>query len=57
MKVTRNVFTISDLNEWMDEQTLVINRNYQRAKGLWPSNARSYFIDTILNGFPFLHEH
>ena len=53
MKVTRNVFTISDLNEWMDEQTLAINRNYQRAKGLWPSNARSYFIDTILNGFPF----
>ena len=53
MKVTRNVFNISDLNEWMNERTLTINRNYQRAKGLWPSNARSYFIDTILNGFPF----
>ena len=53
MKVTRNVFTISDLNGWMDDKTLVINRNYQRSKGLWPINARSYFIDTILNGFPF----
>jgi len=53
MKVTRNVFTISDLNDWLNENTLVINRNYQRSKGLWPINARSYFIDTILNGFPF----
>lgn len=53
MKVTRNVFTISDLNGWMSEDTLVINREYQRSKGLWPINARSYFIDTILNGFPF----
>lgn len=53
MKVTRNVFTISDLNGWMSENTLVINRDYQRSTGLWPINARSYFIDTILNGFPF----
>jgi len=53
MKVTRNVFTISDLNGWMGENALVINRDYQRSTGLWPINARSYFIDTILNGFPF----
>jgi hypothetical protein len=53
MKVTRNVFTISDLTEWMNEKALIINRNYQRSRGLWPSNSRSYFVDTILNGFPF----
>ncbi len=34
-------------------QNLGINRSYQRSKGLWPNNARTYFIDTILNDFPF----
>ena len=53
MKVTRNLFTIADLVKWMDEKSLVVNRDYQRSPGLWPSNARSYFIDTILNGYPF----
>lgn len=53
MNVTRNVFTISDLSNWMDEKKLIVNHTYQRSKGLWPPNARSYFIDTILNGFPF----
>ena len=53
MKVTRNVFTISDLVKWMDEKNLVVNRDYQRSGGLWPANARSYFIDTILSGYPF----
>lgn len=53
MNVTRNVFTISDLSNWMDNRDLVVNHNYQRSQGLWPPNARSFFIDTILNGFPF----
>ncbi len=53
MNITRNLFTISDLCNWMDEKSLIINRDYQRSKGLWPLNARSYFIDTILSGFPF----
>ena len=44
---------VSDLSNWMDEKVLVINKKYQRSAGLWPINARSYFIDTILNGFPF----
>jgi len=37
----------------MDEKILLVNREYQRSSGLWPLNARSYFIDTIINGFPF----
>ncbi|HPG41457.1 MAG TPA: DUF262 domain-containing protein [bacterium] len=53
MQVTRNVIIISDISNWMDEKQLLINTKYQRSKGLWPPNARSYFIDTILNGFPF----
>jgi len=37
----------------MKSSDLTINRRYQRSKGLWPNNARTYFIDTILNDFPF----
>lgn len=53
MQVTRNVFTIADLVGWLNDKNLDINRDYQRGAGLWPLNARSYFIDTILNGYPF----
>lgn len=53
MKITRNVFSISDLCSWLNEKTLEINRDYQRGSGLWPVTARSYFIDTILNEYPF----
>lgn len=53
MRVTRNIMIISDLSNWMDEKQLVINKKYQRSKGLWAPNARAYFIDTILNSFPF----
>ena len=53
MKVVRNIFTIADLNGWMNDLTLIVNKNYQRGVGLWPLNARTYFIDSILNGYPF----
>lgn len=53
MQVTRNLILISDISNWMDEKILRVNKNYQRSPGLWPINARSYFIDTIINGFPF----
>lgn len=53
MKLTRNVFTVADLNSWLEDKTLRVNHEYQRSKGLWPVNARTYFIDTILNDYPF----
>ena len=53
MQITRNVLTINDLNNWYDEKTLVINKDYQREGGIWVPNARTYFIDTILNEYPF----
>jgi len=53
MQITRNVLTISDINSWYEERTLIINKDYQREGGIWVLNARTYFIDTILNGFPF----
>lgn len=53
MQITRNVFTINDLNNWYEENALIINKDYQREGGIWVTNARTYFIDTILNEFPF----
>lgn len=53
MRLVRNVFTIADLNNWLESKTLIVSHEYQRVQGLWPINARSYFIDTILNGYPF----
>lgn len=53
MKILRNTFPVSDLYNQMKSGELTINRTYQRSQGLWPSNSRSYFIDTILNEFPF----
>lgn len=53
MRIIRNTLTIADLYRFYEEGSLCINRDYQREAGLWPSNARSFFIDTILNGFPF----
>lgn len=37
----------------LDRKDLVVNRDYQRGSGLWPIPARSYFIDTIIEEYPF----
>ncbi|WP_106753213.1 DUF262 domain-containing protein [Pannonibacter carbonis] len=37
----------------LDRRELIVNRDYQRGSELWPIGASSYFIDTILQGFPF----
>jgi hypothetical protein len=53
MKIIRNTAPVSDLYNQMKSGELTVNRTYQRSQGLWPVNARSYFIDSILNEFPF----
>lgn len=53
IQITRNVFTIGDLNQWYTEKSLVVNKDYQREGGIWADNARTFLIDTILNGYPF----
>jgi len=53
MKVEEGKYSIAEIVDWSHNRTLVVNREYQRGAGLWPSAAKSYFIDTILRGFPF----
>lgn len=53
MKIIRNTKPVSDLYNGMKSGDITVNREYQRSPGLWPNNSRSYFIDTILNDYPF----
>lgn len=53
MKVDESKVSIANLRDMLDRNDLSINRSYQRQSGLWPNSARSYFIDTILEGYPF----
>jgi hypothetical protein len=53
MKTKSGHMSVAELREQMENETLMVNRAYQRAAGLWPTSAKSYFIDTLLNEFPF----
>lgn len=53
MKVDESKLSIANLRDMMARGDLVVNKSYQRAQGLWPTSSRSYFIDTILEGYPF----
>ena len=53
MKVEEGKYSIGELVDWYTRKELVVNTEYQRGGGLWPTPAKSYFIDTILKEFPF----
>jgi len=53
MKVEEGKYSIAELVDWYRRRDLVVNKEYQRGGGLWPTPAKSYFIDTILREFPF----
>lgn len=53
MKLDNSTYSVAELRDMLGRKDLVVNSSYQRGAGLWPSSARSYFIDTILMGFPF----
>ncbi|HBW2208630.1 DUF262 domain-containing protein [Klebsiella quasipneumoniae] len=45
--------TLIDLISMLERRELIINKDYQRGSGIWPPFAKSYFIDTILESYPF----
>lgn len=53
MNLDSSTYSVADLQEMFGRKDLVVNKSYQRGAGLWPSSARSYFIDTMLTKFPF----
>jgi hypothetical protein len=53
VRVEEGKYSIAELVDWFRKKVLVVNSEYQRGGRLWPSAAKSYFIDTILKDFPF----
>ena len=53
MDLQSNNYSIAEIVKMLDRKELQINRNYQRDSRLWPIGPRSYFIDTILEKYPF----
>ena len=53
MQIINNNYSILEIQGLLDRRELIVNRDYQRGSGIWPNGPSSYFIDTILEGFPF----
>ncbi len=45
-------FTVADILTWMEDKTLVVNREFQRSGKVWPAAAKAYLIDTIMRDLP-----
>lgn len=53
MQITPNNYGVLEIIRMLERRELIVNPEYQRGSGLWPAGASSYFIDTILENFPF----
>jgi Protein of unknown function DUF262 len=45
-------FTVAEYCGQLAAGTIVVNKDYQRTDTVWPPAARSYLIETILEGYP-----
>lgn len=50
-KSDRSSYSVTDFQQWMESDNLVISPKFQR-RGVWNRSARSYLIDTILLDLP-----
>lgn len=53
MQITPNNYGVLEIIHMLERRELVVNNDYQRGSGIWPDGASSYFIDTILENYPF----
>jgi hypothetical protein len=53
VKILHSQFTIAEVRDMLERGDLTVNKSYQRSPNIWPVDAQSYFIDTILEGYPF----
>lgn len=53
MHISTSNYSIAEIISMIDRRELVVNQGYQRGSGIWPEGPSSYFIDTILEGYPF----
>jgi len=52
MEINHAEYTIAEIVDRFNKD-IKVNRDYQRGGGLWPDSAKVYFIDTILEQYPF----
>ncbi len=52
MDTKSSSITIADFCDQLRAANIVVNRAYQRTSKIWPPAAKSYLVDTILNGYP-----
>ena len=61
MIVTTGQRTVAKFCAELDDHSVIVNRDYQRMPGVWPRDAQSFLIETILLGYPIpkltLYEH
>jgi hypothetical protein len=53
MIINPNNYSVLELLEMLERKDLFVNKSYQRHAGLWPEGPSSYFIDTIIEKYPF----
>jgi hypothetical protein len=53
MQISNSNYSVIEIIEMLERKDLVVNKEYQRGTGLWPDGPAGYFIDTILENFPF----
>lgn len=52
MQLVPTNYTVSDYTELFEKGDVRINRDYQRLGGQWPPQAKSFFLETMLLGYP-----
>lgn len=52
MNVVANPLTVSDYADAVRRKKVRINSDYQRHPGIWSVTAKSFLIETLVNGFP-----
>ena len=52
MKANPSPTSVADYCEGMEAGRIVVNHDYQREEGIWGAFARSYFIESIILGYP-----
>jgi len=53
MHINNSNYSIAEIVGMLERRELSVNAGYQRGSGIWPEGPSSYFIDTILEGYPF----
>lgn len=51
MRYRPRVLSVNDVYDWYQRDELTLNPDFQR-RPVWSAQARSYFVDTMLAGFP-----